>query len=461
MENDNMYNVNIYYSEEEVHEAFKNYYNEVKQHSKVHIFTNNALPLSLYGEENNVALYSTGSLWDKLKAWLAGEKPLQQQFTLLNISKEKSERYRSLIKNGGTIIISTQHKLNDDHTLQEFNEINDTTSVEGEVPPLPTTIPNDVILTESNNDNFRIDLTPETINQSFTQASEANELSELDAHLNNLTSTEVDLQSKFNEDQENGRTENPDDHDKTSEEMIDHSNEPTGLNNLTQPSSQEQNIYIANVSAFNQVPFADDKQIEYYEDGPRKHNLYSENLKKLSSDQEEIQNALENNIEPFDVSTNLESISRVLNETSNTPEYVTNNLNQEPSTIQQLDNIVQQAQQLNAFDNNQPQLNELLNLVQQLSPDEVMNIFNLISSNVPTDSTESVLDYNLLAKLSGYETDEVKNLFAFEQEIENEIIIPSDEQNDLSVDPSAEGFEADQLLNDVSTETEHNRQDSP
>ena len=66
-----MYNVNIYYSEEEVHDAFKNYYNVVKQDADVHIFTKNALPFSLYGEEKNVFLHSQGSLWERLKAWMA------------------------------------------------------------------------------------------------------------------------------------------------------------------------------------------------------------------------------------------------------------------------------------------------------------------------------------------------------------------------------------------------------
>ena len=108
MEKGNTNHVNIYYSEEEVHDAFKNYYNDVKQVSKVHIFTKNAIPLSLYGEENNVELYFSGGLWDKLKAWLAREELFEQQLSQLNISRESQERYRSIIKNGGTIIVSTQ-----------------------------------------------------------------------------------------------------------------------------------------------------------------------------------------------------------------------------------------------------------------------------------------------------------------------------------------------------------------
>ena len=91
-----MVNVNIYYSEEEVHDAFKNYYNEVKRYSTVHVFTKNAMPLSLYGEDENVFIYSTGGFWDKLKAWLAGEINFQQQFLIqsLRVPKNKSLKRR-------------------------------------------------------------------------------------------------------------------------------------------------------------------------------------------------------------------------------------------------------------------------------------------------------------------------------------------------------------------------------
>lgn len=378
MANDNMYKVNIYYSEEEVHAAFKNYYNEVKQESEVHIFTKNVIPLSLYGEEDNVLLHSTGSLWDKFKAWLAGEPPFQQEFSQLNISKEKSERYRSIINKGGTIIVSTH----DDYLTNESNsaEQNDGSFEEIDATPLPSSTTND-----------------------------------LDLH----QTADEDLQS----------------------------------------NSHKENQYLADVSTSEQIPVTNDPLYEDYEDGPRKHNLYSENLKKLTSEQEET----------FDQPKHHDVVP---DESNGQPEDFTSHIknsdqNQETTqaSMEQLQDLVQQAQKFLQYDNNQAQPNELLNIVQQLSPEEAMNIFNLISSNVPTDSTESVLDFDLLSKIGKDEMTEVSKLFSVEEALQNvqEII----EQPDLSLEDepilSTEPLEADPLLNEVSPETttEHTRHDSP
>ena len=484
MEKGKMYHVNIYYSEEEVQDAFKHYYNDVKQVSKVYIFTKNAMALSLYGEENNVALYSSGGLWDKLKAWLAGEALFEQQFSQLSISKENQERYRSIIKNGGTIIVSTQDE-SINPILIDSNEISDAAFVEDAVSPLPP--PNDVNLpqtidnvlrTDSQNDdteiatfnanvlNKEVDYTLfdahseneaplDTKNQSFTQVTEeldsfeVDGIIEMDAQLDIGTRTDLDVQNKFNEEEENNTANIAAEHNRN-EELIDHFKEPS-LNDSIQSTAHEQHLFIADVSTAN----ANQQLDEYYE------NEHIENEQPLV-----------NNTETFVEPTKQESVSHVPGEASIYIDNVMNLLNNNGTneedvvnSIQQLQALAQQAQQFYGFNNKQPQINELLDLVLQVSPDEAMKMANVISSNVPTDSTESVLDFDLLAKLVGSDTDEVKNLFAVEQELENEKNIASDEQNDLSVDHThaTETFESEQLLNEVFTEptSEHNRKDSP
>ena len=108
MAHNDSYHVNIYYTEEEVHHAFKNYFEDIRQHSKVHIFTSDPLPLSFYGEDENVELHAPGGLWEKLKAWIAGEERFQKEFSALNISEADRENYRTIIQNGGTIVVTTQ-----------------------------------------------------------------------------------------------------------------------------------------------------------------------------------------------------------------------------------------------------------------------------------------------------------------------------------------------------------------
>lgn len=480
MEKGNTYHVNIYYSEEEVQDAFKHYYNDVKQVSKVHIFTKNAMALSLYGEETNVELYSSGGLWDKLKAWLAGEALFEQQLSQLNISKENQERYRSIIKNGGTIIISTQDE-SINPILLDFSEISDAALVEDAVSPLPP-IPNDVNLPQTNDNVLRTDSQNDdteiatfnanvhnqevdntlfdahsenedpldTKNQSFTQvteeldALEVDGIIEMEAQQDKETSTDLDLQNKFNEEEENNTADMALEYNR-SEELIDHFKEPS-LNDSIQSTPHEQHLFIADVSTAN----ANQQLDEYYED---------------------VQ-PLVNNTETFVEPTKQESVSPVPGEASIYIDNVMNLLNNNGTneedvvnSIQQLQALAQQAQQFYGFNNKQTQINELLDLVLQVSPDEAMKIANGILSNVPNDSTESVLDFNLLAKLGGFVTDEVKNPFAVEQELENEKNIASDEQNDLSIDHThaTETFESEQLLNEVFTEptSEHNRQDSP
>lgn len=107
METNKHYNVNIYYSEEEVLAAFTNYYDEVKQHSKVHVFTKDSTPLSHYTEDSNVELHHSGGFFDKIRSWLNGDEQFDDQFAHLNITPEDRQKYRNIIENGGTIIVSS------------------------------------------------------------------------------------------------------------------------------------------------------------------------------------------------------------------------------------------------------------------------------------------------------------------------------------------------------------------
>jgi hypothetical protein len=106
MENNNDYNVNIYYSEEEVLAAFTNYYDEVKRQTKVYVFAKDSAPLSHYAKDSNVELHHSGGLFGKIRTWLSGKAPFHDQLIQLEITSENIEKYKKIIANGGTIIIS-------------------------------------------------------------------------------------------------------------------------------------------------------------------------------------------------------------------------------------------------------------------------------------------------------------------------------------------------------------------
>ena len=106
MENNNDYNVNIYYSEEEVLAAFTNFYDEVKQQTKVYVFTKDSAPLSHYAKDSNVELHQSGGLFAKIRTWLSGKIPFHDKLIHLEVTSENIEKYKKVIANGGTIIIS-------------------------------------------------------------------------------------------------------------------------------------------------------------------------------------------------------------------------------------------------------------------------------------------------------------------------------------------------------------------
>lgn len=106
MKNNKDYNVNIYYSEEEVLTAFTNYYDDVKQQTKVYVFAKESAPFSHYTKYDNVVLHHSGGLFAKIRTWLTGKTPFHDQLIQLEITSENIKKYKKIIANGGTIVIS-------------------------------------------------------------------------------------------------------------------------------------------------------------------------------------------------------------------------------------------------------------------------------------------------------------------------------------------------------------------
>lgn len=369
-----MYNVNIYYSEDEVHDAFKNYYNVVKQYSDVHIFTKSAMPFSLYGEDKNVFVHSPGSLWVKLKAWITGEEKFEQQFSQLDIPKENIVRYKTIINKGGIIVVSAKDE-SIVPLIIESNESKNPVLIENITPPLNSSLQNDG--------------TPplEGIKEDFQTTTES------------TPSIDANAQS----------------------------NEPSNFINPIEPNTPQQNLYIADVSTTNHVSSENHPQYEYYDDGPRKHNLYSEKLQQLLSENEQIiRDVLSSNMknkETGNAPANSES-SDLPNEAWKPLEDTLRSLTSENQSFMQINN------QLNHKD---VHLDNLVHFVQQLSADDAIRTFtqNVLSDlNVPTDSTESVLDKDLQAILDKLKSDEVFKPVPFSQDVKKDSnMVTSDSQD--------------------------------
>ena len=124
MENNKDYNVNIYYSEEEVLAAFTNYYDDVKQQTKVYVFTKDRAPLSHYAKEHNVELHHSGGLFAKIRTLLTGKTPYHDQLIQLEITSENIQKYKKIIANGGTIVIS--HAVSIHSNIAEGNDLPET-----------------------------------------------------------------------------------------------------------------------------------------------------------------------------------------------------------------------------------------------------------------------------------------------------------------------------------------------
>lgn len=102
------YRVEICYSEKEVHEAFRHFFNDGELNAKMYVFTKNDLPFLIYGESDDVEVHSSGTLWEQLKSWITGEDLFLQHFNQFNITAEERLQFRSIIRNGGTIILTTE-----------------------------------------------------------------------------------------------------------------------------------------------------------------------------------------------------------------------------------------------------------------------------------------------------------------------------------------------------------------
>ena len=424
-------NVNIYYEEKEVHDAFKNYYNDVKQYANVHIFTKNEILLSLYAEDQNVFVHSPGNFWNKFKSWLTGEVAFANQFSKLNISKDKSDRYRSIINRGGTIIIWSQYEPD---TVNDFAEKAETAYEELSVP-----IVHDI--------NPSQEIVPETEPFSGLKDNEENYEQEYpDVELENSSkpgTAILDDNTTFQTDVEDDSISSKNEEDKPSEangmgvvnandDLTIHSNvqDSSQENGLSNPSIHEENLFIADENISKQ-PALEELNFEYYEDGPKKHNIYSENLKKLTHEHaEKVQND-ENNDEPsanlFGFNISQETLQQAIDQVNNHFGDALNQLNSTSDTASQMTQP------------NLPSPNELLDLVQQIPPDDLNNIFNmLISPQIPTDSTESVLDFDLQAIIKKLELGDVKKEFSIELEVEDEMNKTSTEDQDIEPNEAPE-----------------------
>ena len=410
-------NVNIYYDEKEVHDAFKNYYNEVKQYATIHILTKNEILISLYTEDQNVFVHSPGNLWNKFKSWLTGEVAFANQFSKLNISKDKSDRYRSIINRGGTIIVWTQDETNIE---KDFDEKTEETHVEKHAPLVHDINPSQEIISETesfkdNEENPAVELQNST--EASTPISDDNTTSHTDV--------EDDSISYKNEE--------------------DNTYEANGMevvnttDDLSDPSIQEEILFIENENIFKQ-PTSVNINFEYYEDGPRKHNIYSENLKKLTNEPvEKIQN-VDNNDEPsaniFGFNISQETLQQAIDHVNNHFGDALSNLTNISGADSQM---TQHNQQSDNILTNLPSQNELFDLVQQIPPDDLNNIFNMLtSSNVPTDSTESVLDFDLQAILNKLEMGDAKKEFSLVLEVEDEMNKTSTEDQDIEPNEAPE-----------------------
>lgn len=453
-------NVNIYYEEKEVHDAFKNYYNEVKQYANVHIFTKNEILLSLYAEDQNVFVHSPGNLWNKFKSWLTGEVAFANQFSKLNISKDKSDRYRSIINRGGTIIIWSQDEPD---TVNDFADKAETTPVENHAPLVHEFNPSQEIVPETAPYSYLKD-SEENYEQEnpVVELQNSSEPSTSISDDNTTSQTDVEYDSiSYKNEEDNTSEANGMEVVNTNDDLTIHSNVQDSSHDLSDPSIQEENLFIADENVSKQYTSVD-LNFEYYEDGPRKHNIFSENLKKLTH--EHVQND-ENNDEPsanlFGFNISQETLQQAIDQVSNHFGDALSNLNNISGVDSQMTQPNQQRDNLT----NLPSPNELLDLVQQIPPDDLNNIFNMLTSpHIPTDSTESVLDFDLQAIIKKLELGDVKKEFSIELEVEEEMNKTSTEDQDIELneDPEVEHHVHENYIQDSTTvNTSDQQNESP
>jgi len=357
------------------------------------------MPFSLYSEDKNVFVHSPGSLWVKLKAWIAGEENFEQQFSQLDIPKENIIRYKTIINKGGIIVISTKDEAIVPLII-ESNESKNPVLKEDITPPLNSSIQNDG--------------TPP------------------------LEGIKEDLQTT---------TETTSSFDANAQ-----SNEPSNFINPIEPNTFRQNLYIADVSTTNHVSSENHPQYEYYEDGPRKHNLYSEKLQQFLSENEQIiRDVLSSNMKNKETDNAPEN-----SESSDLPNEAWKPLE---DTLRSLTPENQNFMQINTQLNlKELHLDNLVHFVQQLSANDAIRTLtqNVLSDlNVPTDSTESVLDKDLQAILDKLKSDEVFKHVPFSQDVKNDSNMAISDSQDSTTEENlllTEAVEGDPISNESSHE---------
>ena len=437
-------NVNIYYDEKEVHDAFKNYYNEVKEYANVHIFTKNEILLSLYAEDQNVFVYSPGNFWNKFKSWLAGEAAFTSQFSKLNISKDKSDRYRSIINRGGTIIVWSQDESNME---KAFDEKIESTPEELHVTIVHDFNPLQEIISESESYNSLKD-TEENYKQGDLDAKFVYDTEPVTAVLDDNTTSLTDELHHVKD--EIAFTNVGDNMSETNGTEDDNVRDDLNIHYNVQDSSQddvisEPNLLLSENENVYKQPTSVDLNFEYYVDGPRKHNMYSENLKNLTNEPVEKVQSDENNYEPsaniFGFNISQEALQEAIDQVSTHFGDALSLLNNKGGADSQK---TQHNQPNDNILTNLPSPNELFDLVQQIPPDDLNNIFNMLTSpHIPTDSTESVLDFDLQAIIKKLEMGDVNKEFSKELEVDGE-------RNQASTEaPNLEQYEAPETKNHV------------
>ncbi|MFJ7825903.1 general stress protein [Psychrobacillus sp. NPDC096623] len=71
----------------------------------IYVVTNHQESLSIVRGQTNVELESVEGNWlDKFKAFLTGDEPVRAAFSQMGFTDEESERYYSVVKNGGILL---------------------------------------------------------------------------------------------------------------------------------------------------------------------------------------------------------------------------------------------------------------------------------------------------------------------------------------------------------------------
>lgn len=97
----------------------------------IYVVTNHKESLSIVRGQTNVDLESVEGNWlDKFKAFLTGDEPVRAAFSQMGFTDEDSERYYSIVKNGGILLYVDK---NYGTVYDEYKKNQSDSSYEGDV----------------------------------------------------------------------------------------------------------------------------------------------------------------------------------------------------------------------------------------------------------------------------------------------------------------------------------------